>query len=180
MRPRRTDSRARGDRAALREAQTMVPVLHPVSMRVVGTSPLAQAVREEIAALEAARAVQDVAHVRDAVQKIHGAAAREAAATKPQTDLEEHAGVAEDQQAREAEAGGIASDRLRSVVERIERLEEERKALAKDVRDIYSEAKSAGFEPKVLRRLIRERKREPADVEEEETLLDLYKRALGM
>ncbi len=78
------------------------------------------------------------------------------------------------------EVGGIAADRLRSIIERIERLEEERKALASDIKDIYSEAKSAGFDPKVIRQLISLRKKEPADVEEQETLLDLYKRALGM
>ncbi len=80
----------------------------------------------------------------------------------------------------EAKTGGIAADRLRSLVERIERLEEERKALGSDIRDIYAEAKSAGFDVKVLRQLIRIRKQEPADVEEQETLLDVYRRALGM
>ncbi|HEX2941604.1 MAG TPA: DUF2312 domain-containing protein [Rhodopila sp.] len=76
--------------------------------------------------------------------------------------------------------GGVAADRLRSIVERIERLEEERKALASDIKDIYSEAKSAGFDVKVLRQLIRIRKQEAAEVEEQETLLDVYRRALGM
>ena len=80
----------------------------------------------------------------------------------------------------ETKAGGIAADRLRSLVDRIERLEEERKALGSDIRDIYAEAKSAGFDIKVLRQLIRLRKQEPADVEEQETLLDVYRRALGM
>jgi uncharacterized protein (UPF0335 family) len=78
------------------------------------------------------------------------------------------------------QVGGIAGDRLRSLIERIERLEEERKALGNDIKDIYGEAKSAGFDVKVLRQLIRIRKQEPADVEEQETLLDLYKRAIGM
>ncbi|MDE2517399.1 MAG: DUF2312 domain-containing protein [Rhodospirillales bacterium] len=78
------------------------------------------------------------------------------------------------------ETGGIAADRLRSLIDRIERLEEERKALASDIKDIYAEAKSAGFDVKVIRQLIRIRKQEPADVEEQETLLDLYRRALGM
>ena len=78
------------------------------------------------------------------------------------------------------ETGGIAADRLRSIVDRIERLEEERKALGNDIKDIYSEAKSAGFDVKVLRQLIRIRKQEPAEVEEIETLLDVYRRALGM
>ena len=79
-----------------------------------------------------------------------------------------------------SETGGIAADRLRSIIERIERLEEERKALGGDIRDIYAEAKSAGFDVKVLRQLISIRKKEPADVEEQETLLDVYRRALGM
>ena len=81
---------------------------------------------------------------------------------------------------KKADTGGIAADRLRSIIERIERLEEERKALGGDIRDIYAEAKSAGFDVKVLRQLISIRKKEPADVEEQETLLDVYRRALGM
>ena len=80
----------------------------------------------------------------------------------------------------ETTTGGIAADRLRSIVERIERLEEERKALSSDIKDIYAEAKSAGFDAKVLRQVIRIRKMEPADVEEQETLVDVYRRALGM
>ncbi len=82
--------------------------------------------------------------------------------------------------ASDTKVGGIAGDRLRSLIDRIERLEEERKALGNDIKDIYAEAKSAGFDVKVLRQLIRIRKQEPADVEEQETLLDLYKRAIGM
>ena len=78
------------------------------------------------------------------------------------------------------ETGGIAAYRLRSIIERIERLEEERKALGSDIKDIYSEAKSAGFDVKIIRQLIRIRKQEPAEVEEQETLLDIYRRALGM
>ena len=80
----------------------------------------------------------------------------------------------------EDKTAGVAADRLRALVDRIERLEEERKALAGDIKDIYGEAKSAGFDVKVLRQLIRVRKQEPADVEEQETLLDVYRRALGM
>jgi uncharacterized protein (UPF0335 family) len=80
----------------------------------------------------------------------------------------------------QAEVGGVAVDRLRSIVERIERLEEERKALGSDIKDIYSEAKSAGYDVAVLRQVVRLRKREPAEVEEQETLLDVYRRALGM
>ena len=81
---------------------------------------------------------------------------------------------------RDTEVGGIAADRLRSIVERIERLEEERKGLADNIKDIFAEAKSAGFDVKVVRQIISIRKKEPAEVEEQETLLDLYRRALGM
>jgi len=83
-------------------------------------------------------------------------------------------------QAADPEVGGIAVDRLRSIIERIERLDEERKALAGDIKDIYAEAKSAGFDVKVVRQLISIRRKEPAEVEEQETLLDVYRRALGM
>lgn len=76
--------------------------------------------------------------------------------------------------------GNVAGERLRSIVDRIERLEEERKALGSDIKDIYTEAGSAGFDKKVLRQLIRIRKQEPAQVEEEKSLLDLYKIAIGM
>ncbi|GAN62616.1 DUF2312 domain-containing protein [Acetobacter indonesiensis] len=80
----------------------------------------------------------------------------------------------------DAAVGGIAADRLRSIIERVERLEEERKALAGDIKDIFTEAKSAGFDIKVIKQIIRLRKQEPAEVEEQETLLDIYRRALGM
>lgn len=79
-----------------------------------------------------------------------------------------------------SDVGGIAADRLRSIVERIERMDEERKALAGDIKDIFTEAKSAGFDVKVIRQIIRIRKQDPADVEEQETLLDIYRRALGI
>jgi uncharacterized protein (UPF0335 family) len=82
--------------------------------------------------------------------------------------------------ATEDKPTNIAGERLRSIIERIERLEEERKALASDIKDIYAEAKSAGFDVKVIRQLIRIRKQEPAEVEEQETLLDVYRRAIGM
>lgn len=77
-------------------------------------------------------------------------------------------------------SGTFAAEALRGYVERIERLEEERKALGSDIKDIYAEAKGQGFDVKVMRTLIRLRKQEPAVVEEAETLLDVYRRALGM
>ena len=78
------------------------------------------------------------------------------------------------------ETPNIAADRLRSIVERIERLDEERKALGADIKDIYSEAKSTGFDPKVLRKLIALRKQDASDVRDQEDLLDVYRNALGM
>jgi uncharacterized protein (UPF0335 family) len=80
----------------------------------------------------------------------------------------------------DSKTGGIAADRLRSIVERIERLEEERKALAGDIKDIYSEAKSAGFDIKALRAIVSLRRKEPAEVEELDALVLLYRHALGM
>ena len=73
----------------------------------------------------------------------------------------------------------LAGDRLRSLVERIERLEEERKTLAADIKDIYTEAKSAGFDVKVMRALIAERKKDAAEAEEQRSLLEVYRAALG-
>jgi len=80
----------------------------------------------------------------------------------------------------DSQEGGIAADRLLSLIERIERLDEERKALGSDIKDIFAEAKSAGFDVPVIRQILRLRKQEPAEVAEQESLLDLYKRALGM
>ena len=81
---------------------------------------------------------------------------------------------------RSPDADGIAVDRLRSIMQRIEHLEAERKAFGEDIKDVFAEAKSAGFDVKVLRQLIKIRKAEPAEVEEQEALLDTYRRALGM
>ncbi|MBO7556498.1 MAG: DUF2312 domain-containing protein [Alphaproteobacteria bacterium] len=78
------------------------------------------------------------------------------------------------------EVGGIASDRLRSLIERIERLEEEKKALAGDIRDVYAEAKSAGFDTKIMRTIIKLRKMNASDREEQEYLLDTYRKALDL
>lgn len=80
----------------------------------------------------------------------------------------------------ELKTGGIAADRLRSIVDRVERLHEERAAIGNDISDVYSEAKSAGFDLKALKRLIAIRRRDSADIEEEETLVDVYRHALGM
>ncbi len=79
-----------------------------------------------------------------------------------------------------ADAGGVAGDRLKSFVERIERLEEEKRALAEDIKEVYSEAKGVGFDVKTIRQLVRLRKMDEDDRDEQEALLELYMRALGM
>lgn len=79
-----------------------------------------------------------------------------------------------------SDIGGVAAERLRSFIERIERLEEEKAALANDVREVYSEAKSAGFDTKIMRQVIKLRKMDQNDRQEQEALLDLYKAAVGL
>jgi uncharacterized protein (UPF0335 family) len=78
------------------------------------------------------------------------------------------------------DVGGIAGERLKSFIERIERLEEEKRVLAEDITEVYAEAKGTGFDTKIMRQIIRIRKRDQDELDEEETLLDVYKRALGM
>ena len=78
------------------------------------------------------------------------------------------------------DVGGITAEQLRSYIERIERLEEEKAAIAADVREVYTEAKSNGFDVKIMRQVLRLRKLDHDDRSEQEALLDLYKRALGM
>jgi uncharacterized protein (UPF0335 family) len=75
---------------------------------------------------------------------------------------------------------GIAGDQLRAFVERIWRLEEEKKVIGDDIKDVYAEAKGTGFDVKILRKVISLRKKQPHEREEEEAILDLYMQALGM
>lgn len=79
-----------------------------------------------------------------------------------------------------ADFGGVAGDQLRSIVERIERLEEEKQGIANDIKDVYAEAKANGFDTKVLRKVVSLRKVEAAERQEQEAILDLYLHALGM
>ena len=75
---------------------------------------------------------------------------------------------------------GIARDQLRSIIERIERLEEEKQAIADDIKEVYAEAKGNGYDTKTLRAVVRIRKQDSAERQEQEALLDLYLAALGM
>lgn len=79
-----------------------------------------------------------------------------------------------------SEVGGISADRLRSLIERIERLEEEQKALASDIRDIFAEAKGAGFDVRIMKEIIKLRKMNVADRDEQEFLLETYRKALDI
>lgn len=76
--------------------------------------------------------------------------------------------------------GGIAAEQLKSIIERVERLQEEKAGIAADIKDIFAEAKGNGYDVKTLRKIISLRKKDAAERDEEEHLLDTYKRALGM
>ncbi|MBM3560616.1 MAG: DUF2312 domain-containing protein [Alphaproteobacteria bacterium] len=79
-----------------------------------------------------------------------------------------------------ARDGSIAADQLKSFVERVERLEEDRRNLGTDIKDVYSEAKATGFDVKTMKAVVRLRRLSPADRQEADLLLDTYKAALGM
>ena len=76
--------------------------------------------------------------------------------------------------------GGVAVDQLESIIDRVEKLEEEKAALAADIRDVFAEAKGNGFDTKAIRTIIRMRKMDAQEREEAETVLEVYCRALGM
>lgn len=75
---------------------------------------------------------------------------------------------------------GVSGERLKSFIDRIERLEEEKKALAEDIKDVYAEAKATGYETRIMRKIVGLRKMDSHKRREEEELLDLYKSAIGM
>ena len=77
-------------------------------------------------------------------------------------------------------AGGVTADQLKSFVERIENLEDEKTELLQQIKDVYAEAKAEGYDIKTMRQVVRLRKMRPHDRSEQEELLDLYKSALGM
>jgi uncharacterized protein (UPF0335 family) len=80
----------------------------------------------------------------------------------------------------EAPATKFAKDQLKAIIERIERLEEEKKTISDDIRDVYAEAKGNGFDVKALRTIVRLRKQDANERAEEETILETYMQALGM
>ncbi|MDH3702709.1 MAG: DUF2312 domain-containing protein [Alphaproteobacteria bacterium] len=79
-----------------------------------------------------------------------------------------------------SDTGGVAGERLRAFIQRIEKLEEEKKALSDDIREVFAEAKGNGFDPKIMRHVLRIRKMDAGDRQEEEALLETYMAALGM
>lgn len=78
------------------------------------------------------------------------------------------------------DVGGVAGDRLKSFIDRIEKLEEEKHAIGEDIKEVFAEAKGTGFDTKIMRQLIKIRKMDKDDLDEQETLLDVYMRAIGM
>lgn len=90
------------------------------------------------------------------------------------------ANFSQQQESTANDAGGVSGQRLKAFIERVERLEEEKAALAEDIKDILGEAKSTGFDTKIIRKVIRLRKMDKEKRQEEEELLELYKSAIGM
>jgi uncharacterized protein (UPF0335 family) len=88
--------------------------------------------------------------------------------------------MADETELNETTSQTVAAGQLRAFIERIERLEEEKQAIADDIKDVYAEMKGSGFDTKAVRTIIRLRKKDQAERQEEEAMLDLYKAALGM
>lgn len=86
----------------------------------------------------------------------------------------------QDSSSQDNAPANVSGARLKSFIERVERLEEDKKALAEDIRDVYAESKSTGFEPKIIRKIISLRKTNVEKRREEQELLDLYQSAIGM
>lgn len=83
-------------------------------------------------------------------------------------------------QGHNSKKGGVAVDQLKSILARIERLEEEKAGIAADIRDVFAEAKGNGYDVKALRTILKMRKQDASEREEQETILDVYLNALGM
>jgi uncharacterized protein (UPF0335 family) len=88
--------------------------------------------------------------------------------------------IGHNSEAAEAPATKFAKDQLKSIIERIERLEEEKKTISDDVRDVYTEAKGSGFDVKAIRTIVRMRKQDAGEREQQEQILETYLHAMGM
>jgi uncharacterized protein (UPF0335 family) len=111
-------------------------------------------------------------HARSAMTRLHQAHT----SSIQEYQMATSAAVKED----ESPATRFAVDQLKSIIERIERLEEEKKAISEDIKDVYAESKGNGFDVKALRTIIRMRKQDPNERQEEESILETYMSALGM
>lgn len=98
----------------------------------------------------------------------------------PQDSDAENQAAPQQPEADARDVGGVAGTRLKAFIDRLERLEEEKQALAEDIKEVYGEAKGVGFDAKTIRKIVSLRKMEPEKRNEEEELLDLYKTAIGM
>jgi len=92
----------------------------------------------------------------------------------------ENTGIDRKPVTEDAPATRFAKDQLKAIIERIERLEEEKKQISDDIRDVYAEAKGNGFDVKALRAIVKMRKQDPNERQEQETILETYMQALGM
>lgn len=101
-------------------------------------------------------------------------------ADKPYDPYSPRGGRQHNPKSPEVVVGGVASNQLRSFVERVERLEEEKKAIADDIKDVYGEAKAMGYDTKTIRKVINIRKQDQNERMEQEAVLDTYLAALGM
>ena len=107
------------------------------------------------------------------------AAARKA--TKPKAAMPKRQAEAfSEDETGEATANTVAAVQLRAFIERVERLEEDKKAIAEDIKEVYGEMKATGFDTKAVRKIVAMRKKDAAERQEEEAIIDLYKNALGM
>lgn len=88
--------------------------------------------------------------------------------------------MSDDEAAIDHNSGDISGERLLSFIERIERLEEEKRATVADIYEVYKEAKDSGFSTKIMRLIVKERRQDKAEFDEQQVLLDIYRRALGM
>jgi uncharacterized protein (UPF0335 family) len=106
----------------------------------------------------------------------HAAYAR----AQPASSLQEYPMATSAAAVKEEAATKFAKDQLKSIIERIERLEEEKKTISDDIRDVYAESKGNGYDVKALRTIVRLRKQDPQERQEAETILETYMQALGM